>query len=37
MADKIYKTAKEASDALKKMGGYAKTGGMVMDLGKGKG
>lgn len=37
MAEKIFKTAKEASDALKSMGGYANTGAMVMDLGKGKG
>jgi len=37
MAEKIFKTAKEASDALKAMGGYANTGAMVLDLGKGKG
>ena len=37
MAVKIYKTAQEASAALKKMGGYAKTGKMVLDLGKDKG
>jgi|TARA_Y100000114_G_scaffold133117_1_gene132333 hypothetical protein len=34
---KIYKTAAAASNALKKMGGYEKTGSMVLDLGKGKG
>ena len=34
---KIYKTAAAASNALKKMGGYEKTGSMVLDLGRGKG